>query len=100
MGRQAECVYTDQADIQRLEALVGQLPTNGHVHLTLRDGSQVDGVISERPNVQLFRDGEDNEGINGVLRLERPAEPDWNRYVWLDQITAIKHHDSTLGSES
>lgn len=100
MGRLAEHVYTHQDRIQQFENLVGELPTNGHVELILTDGSTCDGVICERPNVQLFRDADENEGFNGVVRLERPASPDWSRYVWLDQIARVRHLDSTMGSES
>jgi hypothetical protein len=100
MGRFAEHVYTDPARIRRLEALVDELPTNGHVVLRLSDGSVCDGVVSERPNVQVFLDSAHKEGINGVVRLERPDVPDWTRSIWLDDIRQIEHLDSTLGSES
>jgi Protein of unknown function (DUF3247) len=100
MGKFAEHVYTDPAGIRRLEALVDELPTNGHVVLHLSDGSTCDGVVSVRPNVQLFVDEEYREGINGVVRLERPDVPDWTRSIWLDEIRQIEHLDSTLGSES
>lgn len=100
MGKFAEHVYTDPAGIRRLESLIAELPTNGHVNLRLNDGSECDGVVSERPNVQLFVDDEYKEGINGVVRLERPDVPDWTRSVWLDEIREVEHLDSTLGGES
>ena len=100
MGRQAERVYTDPASIRRLEALVGQLPANGHVVLLLEDGSSCDGVVSTRPNVQVFRDAQEREGINATVQLERPDVPDWNRHVWLDQIVRVEHLDSIMASEN
>jgi hypothetical protein len=100
MGRIAEHVYSDQPDIRRLEARVRELPTNGHVRLALKDGSHCEGFISERPNVQLFRDADDREGFNGMLRLERRGPEERSRYVWLDEIADIEHLDSTLGGES
>jgi hypothetical protein len=100
MARFAEHVYNDQARIHRLEALVSQLPTNGHVVLQLRDGTVCDGVICERPNVQMFLDLQHHEGFNGVVRLERPDVPTWTRSIWLDDIRHIEHLDSTLGAES
>ncbi len=100
MGRQAEHVYTDPASIRQLESLIDQLPANGHVVLLLKDGSRCDGVISTRPNVQVFRDAEEREGINGTVQLQRPDVPDWSRHVWLDEIERVEHLDSIMGSES
>lgn len=100
MGRTAEHVYTDQDSIHHLEALVGELPTNGHVRLWLKHGGACDGVISERPNVQVFRDPGEQEGINGEVQLERPEAPSWHRWVWLDEIERVEHLDSTMGSET
>jgi hypothetical protein len=100
MGQFAERVYTDPDKIRRLEDLVDQLPTNGHVVLQLTDGTSYDGVVCVRPSVQVFRDPDANEGINGVVRLERPDAPAWSCYVWLGDIHHVEHLDSTMGSES
>lgn len=100
MGRLAEHVYTNPAEIRHLESLVDELPANGHVVLLLHDGSTCDGIVSARPNVQVFRDRQENEGINGVVRLERPDVPEWNCYVWLDAIHRVEHLDSTMGGEN
>jgi hypothetical protein len=100
MGRQAQRVYTDRASIRQLESLVDELPANGHVVLLLKDGSSCDGVVSMRPNVQLFRDPDECEGINATVQLQRPDVPDWSRHVWLDQIVRVEHLDSIMGSES
>jgi predicted transcriptional regulator len=100
MGRLAENVYTDPAQIRHLKALVEELPANGHVVLLLNDGRSYDGVVCARPNVQMFRDEDDNEGINGVVRLERPDVPYWNCYVWLGDIRRVEHLDCSLGSEN
>jgi hypothetical protein len=100
MGRQAKSVYTDQASIRRLESLIDQLPANGHVVLLLKDGSSCDGVVSTRPNVQMFRDADEHEGINATVRLQRPDVPDWSGHVWLDQVVRVEHLDSIMASES
>lgn len=99
MGRSAEHVYTHPDAIQALEGLVRELPTNGHVRLVLKDGATCEGVVVERPNVQLYQDAEAQEGINGEVRLERPDAPDWHRWIWLDDIARVEHLDSTMGSE-
>jgi hypothetical protein len=100
MGKYAEHVCIEPAEIRRIESLIGELPTNGHVRIVQKDGSLHDGVISERPNVQVFRDADEQEGINAVVRLDRPDEPGWIRFVWLDEIERVEHLDSTLGGES
>ncbi len=100
MGSKAPRVVTDAASIRKLEALVHELQGNSHVVLFLRDGSTCEGVITVRPSVQVFRDGEGREGINAEAQLERPAMPAWHRRIWLDQIVRVEHLDSGLGSES
>jgi hypothetical protein len=100
MGRTAERVYTDPASIRQLESLIGELPANGHVVLLLKDGSSCDGVVVTRPNVQLFRDADEREGINATVKLERPDVPTWSRQVWLDQIARVEHVDSSMASEN
>ncbi|EIM03735.1 MULTISPECIES: DUF3247 family protein [Rhodanobacter] len=100
MGRAAERVYTDPASIRRLESLIGELPANGHVVLLLKDGSSCDGVVVTRPNVQMFRDADEREGINATVKLERPDVPAWSRQVWLDQIARVEHVDSIMASEN
>lgn len=100
MGRQAQHVYTDRASIHQLENLIHQLPANGHVVLLMRDGSSCDGVVSTRPNVQVFRDPDQHEGINATVSLQRPDVPDWVGQVWLDQVVRVEHLDCAMGSES
>lgn len=99
MGRLASKVYTDQGDIQRLRALISQLPAKGHVVLMLRDGSACDGVVETQPAVQVFRDAQQREGINGEVTLRRPDVPGWERRLWLDQIAHVEHLDSFLVGE-
>lgn len=100
MGRQARQVYTDPTSIHKIESLIEELPANGHVVLVMQDGSSCDGVVSTRPNVQVFRDAEEHEGINATVQLQRPDVPEWSRHVWLDQVLRVEHLDSIMGSES
>ncbi len=44
MGRRAEHVDTEPAQIRHLEALVAELPANGHVSLRLNEGTRYDGI--------------------------------------------------------
>lgn len=100
MSNKAKRVVTDEDSIRRLEALVHELQGNSHVVLFLRDGSRCEGVVTVRPNVQVFRDEDEREGINAEVQLERPDAPAWHRRVWLDQIARVEHLDSGLASES
>ncbi len=99
MGSNAQHVVTDEGDIRELEALVDELQGNSHVVLALRDGTTCEGVVTVRPSMQVFRDGEGLEGVNAEVQLERPGT-DCHRRVWLDQIVHIEHLDSGLASES
>ena len=94
MGRQAERVYSDPATIQRFEALVATLQNGAQVRLRLVDGDACEGVVSERPTLQQFYDGDGNEGTHGVVRLERAGVSDWHRFIWFDQIAEVEHHDA------
>jgi Protein of unknown function (DUF3247) len=73
MDRQAERVCTDQASVKELESLIDQLPTHGHMVLVMKNGSSCDGVVSKRPNVQVFRDAHEREGINAVCSCGDPT---------------------------
>jgi hypothetical protein len=42
----------------------------------MKDDSCCDGVASKRPNVQVFRDAHEREGINARVQLLRPDVPE------------------------
>jgi hypothetical protein len=105
MGKYAARVYTDQADIARLEALIAQLPADAYVVIQRRDGSYCEGVVCERPNAQVFRGADENEGINALLRLQQTgqastASTNDTVYIWLDEIAMLAHPDSMLGDRA
>ncbi|SEM07936.1 Protein of unknown function [Pseudoxanthomonas sp. GM95] len=89
MSKYAERVYTDATQIAQLEAWVTQLPSEARVAITLDDGSELQGVVPVQPTVQTFRDAEQREGINGLLRLEDLADPARQHHIWLDQIRKV-----------
>lgn len=95
--RIAPRVYTEQADIDRLQALIPELSNDRHVELTLVDGRVFAGVVAARPMTMQFFDADGQEGTNGVVRLEQPAleQPEQARWVdlFLDQIAAIRPLD-------
>lgn len=90
MGRYAEHVYTDRQDIQHLEHLITQLPSEAEVELTLTDGRRLCGTVAERPALQLYRDAQEREGNHGVLRLDDAQDPAQTHMVWLDRIAQVR----------
>jgi hypothetical protein len=89
MNQTPEHLYTRQDDIARMEALVLQLPDEAVVELRLTDGGSITGVITTRPSVQVFRDGEGREGFNAVVRIDDHRRPDVTHYLWMDRIAAV-----------
>ncbi|MGY0559696.1 MULTISPECIES: DUF3247 family protein [unclassified Luteimonas] len=93
MGQNAERVYTSDADIARLEALVQQLPDEARVELLLADGSSITGAVVVRPTVQTFRGPDGSEGINGRLRVDDAGDPARSHLIWLDVIREVRRLD-------
>lgn len=98
MSKYAPQVYTDPADIARLEKLVVDLPDNALVSVVERDGTTTTGVVAALPTVQSFRDENETEGLNGVVRLEDAGVPEGYRTIWLDRIERVIQLDSVKGS--
>ncbi|HVR81668.1 MAG TPA: DUF3247 family protein [Luteimonas sp.] len=94
MSRIADRVYSDAADIARLEAIALQLPQDLRVAVTLDDGTQLRGVVTATPTMQMFFDPQGNEGLNALARIEgsldkRQPGGGGDHYVWLDRIRAV-----------
>jgi hypothetical protein len=99
MGQLAERVYVGTEDVKRLEKLVDELAVNARVLLKLSSGATTEGVVAVTPTVQVFRDPQGQEGINGVVKLIDPQKPDWDVLIWLGDIADLTHLDSvTKGS--
>lgn len=90
MGKYAKHVYTEQSQIATLEHWLGQLPDEARVQVTLDDGSRVLGTVAARPTVQTFRDEAENEGANGLLRLDDLDNPVQQHLIWLDTIRDVR----------
>jgi hypothetical protein len=99
MGQVADRVYVLPEDIQRLQKWVEELAVNARVAIQLQNHDTIEGIVAVTPTVQVFRDPEGQEGINGVVKLIDTLRPDWDALVWLGDIEQIKHLDSvTMGS--
>ena len=97
MSRIADRVYTDQFDIDRLEATIRALDIGDRVSLLMEGGEVVQGIVAAKPSVQVFLDPAGREGINAVVRieepaLERPETAGW-RDLWVDAIREVRHHN-------
>ena len=88
MARVATRVYTNQADLARLEALVLQLLQDQRVQVMLKDGSYQTGIVSAVPVMQVFFDPHGCEGMNALVKLDR-HDGAQGCTVWLDQIASI-----------
>jgi len=89
VSRIASRVYSDAADLARLEALALQLPQDSRVAIVLDDGSIVQGIVTTTPTLQVFFDPQDNEGLNGVVRIEGFPTGSGDHYLWLDRIQSV-----------
>ena len=89
MSRIAGRVYSDAADLARFEAIALQLPQDARVAITVDDGSLVQGIVTATPTLQMFFDPQENEGLNGVVRIEGLPGSDGDHYLWLDRIQAV-----------
>lgn len=93
--RIADTVYTRQADIDRLQALVVDLDNDDRVALTLDDGRELRGIVAHKATIQQFFDRSGREGSNATVRLEQPAleAPDAAGWidVYLDRVVSVRH---------
>jgi hypothetical protein len=81
----------DFADAARIEDLVMQLPSQARVRITMRNGDVFTGTVTERPATQLIRSGvAADESIDAMVRLDDPAVPPWNVYLWLSDIERVE----------
>lgn len=94
MPQAPQHLYTQQADIARMEALIQQLPDEARVEIRLTEGGSITGTVPARPAVQVFRDAQGHEGFNAVVRIDDSTRPDVVHYLWLDRIAAV----TVLGS--
>lgn len=97
MSKYAPHVYSEQVQIATLEHWVALLDGQERVRIELDDGSTLSGTVAVRPTIQTYLDQNDNEGVNGQLRLDQldaTQEPHW---IWMDRIVAV--HPLPLGTD-
>ena len=90
MAQFAERVVTDQAEIDRIKAMILVLDEEARVEIELDDGTVLAGAVAIKPTLQVFRDPQGNEGTNGVLRLDDALEPERPHFIALDRIRRVR----------
>ena len=90
MGRKAERVYTEPREIERIQQLVVELPSQAHVRVTMKNGNVITGTVIERPAAQLFEDASGAAGMNGQLYLDDPIAPPWSAHLWLGDVVRVE----------
>lgn len=95
--RTADTVYTTQADIDRIQALISLLGNDDHVALRLDDGRELRGIVAFKPTIQQFFDRTGREGSNAIVRLDQPALETPEKAGWidvfLDRVVEARHLD-------
>jgi hypothetical protein len=90
-----DTVYTAQADIDRIQALVVELDNDAHVALRLDDGREIRGIVTRKPTIQQFVDRSGHEGSNAIVRLVQPQLEQPEQAGWIDiflgQVVALRH---------
>jgi hypothetical protein len=94
MTQIAKQVFTERADIDRLDHWISELAVNAQVRITTHDGEVLEGLVMVTPTVQVFRDHHDLEGLNGVVKLENLERSERDQVVWLGDIRELEHLDS------
>lgn len=90
MAQFAEHVVTDQAEIDRLKAMILVLDEEARVEVELDDGRVLAGAVAIKPTLQVFHDPQGNEGTNGVLRLDDALEPEKPHFIPLASILRVR----------
>ena len=83
-------LHTSRADLDRIEQRIAELDDEARVRVTLTNGARIDGVVSARPTLEVFRDTDGSEGHDARLRLDDLAAPDVPHFVWVGEITGIE----------
>ncbi|TBR12423.1 MAG: DUF3247 family protein [Lysobacter sp.] len=103
--RIADTVYTDQADIDRLQAMIAELWNDRHVALRLDDGREFAGLVAARPILQQFFNRDGGEGSNAIVRIVQPAPDAPATAGWVDlfldriiDIRPVGHCEPAAGS--
>jgi len=83
-------IFTRRDDLDAIEQRIVLLDDASTVRVTLDDGTSVAGTVSARPTLEVFRDGDGNEGHNARLRLDDLERPEIAHYVWVGDVRDVE----------
>ncbi|WP_236551156.1 DUF3247 family protein [Luteimonas sp. 9C] len=83
-------LLTSREDLDALEARITLLDDEARVRVTLHDGSVVEGTVSARPTLEVFRNADGDEGHNARLRLDDLVQPETAHHVWVGDVRDIE----------
>ncbi|MCD9006512.1 DUF3247 family protein [Luteimonas sp. XNQY3] len=83
-------IFSSREHIDAIERWIVQLDDEARVRVTLEDGSVVEGTVSARPTLEVFRDRDGNEGHNALLRLDDLERPETAHHAWLGDIREVE----------
>ena len=90
MSRIPPRIFTSREDLDAIEQRIVLLDDEARVRVTLDDGSVVEGTVSARPTLEVFRNGDGDEGHNARLRLDDLLRPETPHFIWLGDVRDIE----------
>lgn len=83
-------IFTSREDLDAIEQRIVLLDDEVRVRVTLDDGSIVEGTVSARPTLEIFRSRDGDEGHNARLRLDDLRQPGTPHDVWVGDVRDIE----------
>lgn len=83
-------IFTSREDLDAIEQRIVLLDDEARVRVTLDDGAVVEGTVSARPTLEIFRNSDGDEGHNARLRLDDLQRPDVPHYIWVGDVRVIE----------
>ena len=83
-------IFTSREDLDTIEQRIVLRDDEARVRITLEDGSVVEGTVSARPTLEIFRNSDGDEGHNARLRLDDLLRPESPHFIWLGDVRDIE----------
>lgn len=85
-------IFSSRDDLDAIAQRIVLLDDEAIVRVTLDDGTAVEGTVSARPTLEVFRDRDrdGHEGHNALLRLDDLERPETAHHVWIGDVRGIE----------